>query len=62
MCRGTKIYKSGYHNPQSPYKWKSCPYCDYESCQLIEASEGAIVEYLSQLSDEALKQLLLKLN
>jgi len=54
MCDGTRLFKhSGYHNPDDPYKWKSCPYCDYEGTQLIEAAESTIIEYLSQLDGDA---------
>ena len=63
MCDGTRLFKhSGHHDPRRPFKWKSCPYCDYDGTVLIEACESTIVEYFSQLSDEARASLLLKLN
>jgi len=52
MCDGTKLFKhSGYHNPNMPYKWKRCPYCDHGGLQLIEAHENSVLEYLLQLDD-----------
>jgi hypothetical protein len=41
-----------------PYKWKSCPYCDPDGLQLIEAAESSIIEYLNQLSDEGRERLI----
>jgi hypothetical protein len=62
MCDGTKLFKhSGYHNPRDPYKWKSCPYCDYDGLQIIEAHENTILQYFDQLDTEQQKALLKKL-
>ena len=62
MCDGTKLFKhSGHHSPRDPYKWKSCPYCDHEGTQLIEACESTIVNYLAELGDEALKSVIEKI-
>jgi|10_taG_2_1085330.scaffolds.fasta_scaffold24514_2 hypothetical protein len=53
MCEGTKIHsRSGYHNPYEPYKWKSCPYCDIDGCQLVEACESAVVHYFEEMEVE----------
>jgi len=50
-CDGTKLFEhSGHHDPKAPYKWKSCPYCDYEGTQLIEASHQSVAEYIKQLA------------
>ena len=53
MCKGTRLFEAGgHHDPSDPYKWKSCPYCDYEGTQLIEAAESTIIEYFKQLPKE----------
>jgi len=53
MCNGTKLFKfSGHHDPSRPFKWKSCPYCDHDGLQLIEAHENSIAEYFAQLDDD----------
>ena len=61
ICRGTKIYNSGHHDPLNPLKWKTCPYCDPDGLMLIEASPGAIKEYLLSLTEEE-KDVILKYN
>ena len=59
VCAGTRLFKhSGHHDPSNPYKWKSCPYCDNDGLQLIEAHPNSIVEYFNQLSDEDREALL----
>ena len=59
MCDGTRLFKhSGYHNPDDPYKWKSCPYCDHEGTQLIEAAESTMAEYLKQLDEDDFKRIM----
>jgi|TARA_Y100000310_G_C20689565_1_gene821328 hypothetical protein len=59
MCDGTRLFKhSGYHNPEDPYKWKSCPYCDHEGTQLIEAAESTMAEYLKQLDEDDFKRIM----
>ena len=59
MCHGTRLFKSsGYHDPMYPYKWKSCPYCDKDGYNLIEAAESTILEYFKQLDPEARERLL----
>ena len=52
ICRGTRVYNSGHHDPLNPLKWKTCPYCDLNGHMLIEASPGAIKEYLLSLTEE----------
>jgi hypothetical protein len=62
MCDGTKVFKhSGYHSPLNPFKWKSCPYCDHNGLQLIEAHANSIAEYFAQLDDDQRKLLLQKI-
>jgi len=62
ICDGTKLFKhSGHHSPREPYKWKSCPYCDYDGEQLIEASQNAIVEYFTEIGETRRQQLLQKI-
>jgi len=59
MCDGTRLFKhSGYHNPEDPYKWKICPYCDHEGTQLIEAAESTMAEYLKQLDEDDFKRIM----
>lgn len=63
MCKGTRIFQSsGYHNPLNPLKWKTCPYCDHEGLQLIEACKSTIIEYLAQLSEEERDHILTELD
>ena len=51
-CKGTRLYNGGHHDPLNPMKWKSCPYCDLNGHILIEASPGAIKEYLLSLTED----------
>jgi hypothetical protein len=62
MCSGTKLHEhSGYHSPRQPYKWKCCPYCDYDGQQLIEASQNAVVEYFIEIGDKRRQEILQKI-
>jgi len=62
MCDGTKLFKhSGHHDPSNPFKWKSCPYCDYDGLLLIEAHLNSIAEYVNELPEEERLLLLQKI-
>jgi len=62
MCGGTRVYNhSGYHNPQEPLKWKSCPYCDHNGLVLIEAAVQTIADYLNKVDEGTRQSILAKL-
>jgi len=62
MCEGTRIFQHcGHHNPNNVFEWKSCPYCDPNGHQLIEASYNAIAEYFDQLDEDTKRALLKKI-
>jgi hypothetical protein len=52
-CNGTRKFDaSGYHSPNNPTKWKSCPYCDHDGGRIIEAADTTIIQHLLELPKE----------
>ncbi len=62
MCGGSRVFNhSGYHNPQQPLKWKSCPYCDHDGLILIEAAVQTIADYLNEVDEATRRSIFTKL-
>jgi len=61
MCKGTKLFEHGYHDPLNKFKWKSCPYCDVEGKLLIEASDSTIIEFLRSCPQELRQKIMLEI-
>jgi len=55
------LFEHGHHDPLNKFKWKSCPYCDTEGKLLIEASEGAIIEFLRSARAELRQKILIEI-
>ena len=63
MCDGTKLFKnSGHHSPMYPYKWKSCPYCDHDGHQLVEACKSTVIRYFEEMEEDKRYDLLMTLS
>ena len=59
ICKGTRIFNHGHHDPHSPHRWKTCPYCDSKGLTVIEATTDVIVNFIEntdELTRRRLKQ------
>jgi len=53
LCNGTRqLLASAHHDPGARDKWKSCPYCDHNGHQLIEAVGWTVVEHIMKLPED----------
>ena len=59
-CKGSrKVHNNRAANYASPTsRWTGCKYCDLEGTELIEAADKTIVEFLKQLPESRLKNII----
>ena len=61
VCKGTRTFNGGHHDPMRPFMWKTCPYCDEEGKMLIEAADSTIIEFFKSISTERTRKILLEI-
>ena len=62
VCKGTKTFNHGHHDPHEPHRWKRCPYCDPHGETYIEASFDIILKYFNSLSEDKKQEILSQLS
>tara|TARA_Y100000310_G_scaffold63242_1_gene58612 strand:- start:3088 stop:3333 length:246 start_codon:yes stop_codon:yes gene_type:complete len=61
ICKGTRMFNHGHHDPHRPHRWKTCPYCDSNGLTVIEATADAIIKFIENTDVSARQRLKQKL-